>query len=239
MFGINKETRGTAILPIPAPVKLPAPTAQFKTGYEYPIVKLLNVRFVPNKEITRGGVPEEVAVLEFFFKDTKDRQFTHTEFPIDPTVNKFAEKVEWLNQRVKHFWDIAIGEERMPAEGIGTGAKTTAEYYKAVAEAFNSIKYTKGEGEEAKQYVLYGSIPMYLKLTYNDDRLQIPMFPNFVQRTKNAKGETLPCETLVINPTHDAVEPKARQKANPTAGYTAGGTNAGFGEADMEDFPDV
>lgn len=239
MFGINKETRGTAILPIPAAVKLPAVTAQWKTGYEFPIVRLLNVSFIENKEITRGGVSETTSVLQFFFKDGKDRQFTHLEFPLDPSVNKYEEKVEWLNQRIKHLWDETIGEQHMPENGIGTGAKTFAEYFKAVAEAFKSVTYTKGEGESAKTLPLYPSVLLYLKLTYNQDRLQLPMFPNFVQRAVGLDNSKLPCEGLLINPEYDAIEPKARQKAAPTTGYTNTGTNAGFGDVDTSDFPDV
>ena len=232
-FGITKETQGSSVLPIPAPIKLDKKQPPFKTGYEFPICNLVKVHFNPAKEMTIQGVKEERPVLEFLFKDAKNRQLPHIEFPIDENDDKFNSKLEWMNQRIMHLWEETIGINKLPEEGIGTGAASFAEYFKAVADAFNAVTYTDGE----KEKVLYPHIPLYIKLTYNRDRVQLPIFPNFVQRAKNAKGELLSVEKLDINPTYDKIEPAANTAS--TTKYSGGTDNQFGGGVPDDEFPDV
>lgn len=238
-FGITSETRGTGYVNIPAPVKLTAPDPQFPTGYRFPVVNLVKISFNPKKEITRNQIKEETVTLEFLFKDSKDRQFTHVEFPIDTTDEKFQSKLEWLNQRIMHIWTELLGVQRLPQGGIGTTATNFTEYFEQVANAFNSIKFVEGE----KEKVLYPFIPIYLKLTFNQDRPQLPMFPNFIQSAKSPDGKIRPVEILTINPTHDKIEPTAVNKPKANNPYSGGGTNADFGAGatggDFSTFPEV
>lgn len=229
-FGITKETQGSSNVPIPAPIKLKEPSAQFKTGYEFPVVKLVKVSFNPAKEMTVQGVKEEKPVLEFLFKDAKQRQFTHIEFPIADDDDKFDKKLEWQNQRIMHIWEETVGLKNLPEDGIGTNAQSFEEFFKDVADKFNSVKHTEGD----KEKVLYPTIPIYLKLTYNNNRVQLPIFPNFVQRASVA-GKTVEVDKLMIDPVYDKVEPSA-----PATGTKySSGTDKQFGGDESDDFPDV
>ena len=230
-FGITKETQGGGSVPIPAPIKLKEHTAAYKTGYEFPVVKLVKVHFNPAKEMTSDGVKEEKPVLEFLFKDSKNRQFTHIEFPIKDGADRFSDKMEWLNQRIMHIWEETNGVSNLPEEGIGTNAKSFAEFFEDVAAKFNGVTVTEGE----KQRVLYPTVPLYIKLTYNKDRQNLPMFPNFIQRAV-VDGKQVPVEKLIINPQYDKIEPSVN---TGTANKYSGGTDNTFGGADEDDFPDV
>ena len=232
-FGITKETQGSSSVAIPAPIELTTPNAQFKTGYEFPVAKLVKVAFVPNKEMTVNGVKEERPVLEMLFKDAKNRQITHIEFPLEEGVDKFDEKLQWQQQRIMHIWEETLGLKALPADGIGTSATSFAEFFEDVAKQFNAVKHKEGDVEK----VTYATVPLYIKLTYNKDRVQLPMFPNFVQKAVGADGKTVPVEKLVINPTYDKI--KATANVNTTANQYKGGTDNTFGGDDTDGFPEV
>ena len=232
-FGITKDTQGSSILPIPAPIKLDKKQHPYKTGYEFPSCRLVKVHFNPAKEMTVQGVKEERPVLEFLFKDEKNRQITHIEFPIDEAADDFSKKQEWQNQRIMHIWEETIGVAKLPEEGIGTNATSFAEYFEAVANAFNAVKITDGD----KEKVLYPTVYLYIKVTYNKDRVQLPIFPNFIQRAKNHKGEILSVEKLDINPTYDKIEPAVNTAS--TSKYSGGTDNTFGGGIGDDEFPDV
>ena len=229
-LGISKDTVGGSTVPIPAPYELDKPTPQFETGYHFPIAKLSAVAYIPNKETKLG----ERQVLSFIFKDEEKRQYNHIEFPIDEDDAKFESKLEWLQQRLKHIWDETIGESLFPADGLGTNAETFGELYEDTAKKFNAAK--TGEGDLAVP--VYTKTPVYIKLTYNKDRVQFPLFPNFVQRAV-VGGKPVPVTNLSITPSRDKVKP-------PTSASTAsygGGAETSFGGAantfKAGDFPDV
>lgn len=242
-FGISKETQGSSIVPIPAPVKLGANAteiqlAQYKTGYIFPIATLVNVVFDPEKPMKESGVEVTKPVLIFIFKDSKNKQFTHVEFPVEETDQKYDSKREWFEQRVKHIWDETIGANKFPDEGIGsdlTEESTFGDYFKAIADAFNKV--VVGEGD--KQHKLYALNPVYIKLTYNGDRLQFPLFPNFLQKAKEG-DKILPVESILINPTRDVIEIKAKSVGSAASGLSTSRDNnfGGSGDAGY-DFPDV
>ena len=233
-FGITKETQGSSNVSIPAPTKLTAPNAQFKTGYEFPVANLVKVHYNPAKEMTTQGVKEEKPVLEFLFKDKKNRQYTHIEFPIEENADKYDSKMEWMSQRIAHIWEETLGLKALPEEGLGTSATNFSEFFEDVAKQFNAITHLEGE----KEKVTYPTIPVYMKLTYNKDRVQFPIFPNFIQKAVDANGKVVAVEKLIINPTYDKVEPSAN--VSNSANKYSGGTDNQFGGADVEnDFPDV
>lgn len=229
-FSINKDTQGASIVPIPAPKKLTAPSDIYTTGYMFPICTLIAVKFIPNKAITRNGVEEEVPVLMFLFEDNKKRQFQHIEFPIDDDDAKAEKKSEWFISRVKHIWDETIGADKFPEEGIN--GDDIPSFYKGVADAFNSIKVPIN----GKEKCLYAVRPVYLKLTYNKDRLNLPLFPNFIQVAMRGDKQ-VPVTYLTINPARDNVEPKVA--ASPAVGGFTSGTDASFGATNINDYPDV
>ena len=233
-FGVSKETAGGSIVPLPAPIVIDKPNEQFKTGYEFPVCNLVSVAFDPKKEMKgQGGVKEEKPVLIFVFKDNKNRQVTHLEFPINDTDARFTDKMEWMNQRIKHIWDEAIGDRLFPEAGLGANANDFSEFFEDVARQFNKIK--SGEGETAK--LVYPVRPLYIKLVYNGSRVQLPLFPNFLQRASDGEKK-LPVIALNIDPSRDKVKPATKAGAS----NYGGGTDASFGEAsayNVGDFPDV
>lgn len=254
-FGITSETRGSSNVSIPAPIKLNTPDPMYKTGYEFPVCKLVSVTFNPEKKITRNNVEVVVHTLEFRFQDNKERQYTHIEWPLDPTSKNADKEPEWQDQRIKHIWEETIGVDKLPSTGLGTSAKTEAEYFKLVADGFNTVKasilnpkYIAGQApEEGKapipqtvERVAYGQTYIYIKLTYNKTNLQMPLFPNFVQRAE-ANGKQLPVEKLQIDLKYDKVEPSisASNAPNAASGLSTG-LDATFGgsSAGDDDLPE-
>jgi hypothetical protein len=253
-FGITEQTQGSQGVQLPAPIKLNTPNPMFKTGYEFPLCKLVAVSFNPEKKIKRGGVETLVYALEFRFKDAKDRQYTHIEWPLDPTSKNAEKEPEWQDQRIKHIWEETIGSEKLPKEGLGTGAKTESEYFKLIADGFNSIKIsvlnpkyvpneTPKEGQEpisqTVDRVAYGQTFVYLKLTYNKTNLQLPLFPNFIQRGV-INGAQVPVEKLMIDLKYDNVEPSISTSNTPSAAAgLSTGLDATFGGANFDgDLPE-
>lgn len=235
-LGISKDTQAKAGIPISAPARLDKRTPQFPNSWDFPVVKLVKVEFNPAKDVNRNGEIIPTPVLSFLFRDIKgEKQFTHIEFPLDDEDPKFSDKLDSLHKRIKHIFDETVGASRFK-EGSMEG-DTFEDLFKNVAAAFNAEVVTKGEGDQAKTLPLYYQTPVYLKLVYYQTRLQLPMFPNFIQRAHNGT-DYVPCE-LAINPQYDQVEPKAKAQAS-AAGSFAGGHNAGFGgAADFGDFPSI
>lgn len=233
-LGVSKDTVGGSTVPLPAPYELEKPTEQFPTGYHFPVAKLAAVVYTAKKEMKQAGSTVEKPILSFIFKDDKERQYTHIEFPIEDDDAKFESKLEWMQQRVKHIWDETIGESLFPEEGLGLNAETFEELYEDMAKQFNAKK--TGEGEAAQ--VVYSKTPVYVKLTYNKDRVQFPLFPNFIQRAV-VGGKPVPVTNLTITPSRDKIKPAA---ASSTAAY-GGGAESSFGGAantyKAGDFPDV
>ena len=233
-LGISKEQVGGSTVSIPAPIELKDHNPQYPTGYIFPIAKLDSVYCDPKKTMKEAGVEVEKPVLVFIFKDDKNRVSTHMEFPIDEDDLKFDSKLDWTNQRVRHIWDETIGSDKFPEEGLGTDAVTFEDLYKAIADAFNG-EVIKKEGED-KPIKRFNINPCYLKLTYNKDRANFPLFPNFVQRAV-VNGNKVPCETLTINPSRDNVKPVVKPDAyTPEGGNTFGSAGSA---AQGYDFPDV
>jgi hypothetical protein len=249
-FGITQETKGSQGVSIPAPSELITPNPMFTTGYEFPICRLVSVRFNGEKTIKRGGAETTTYVVEFLFKDDKERQFTHIEWPLDPTSKNADKEPAWQDQRIKHIWEETIGADKLPKEGIGTKAQTEPEYFKLIADAFNNVKVSvmnpkynaaepPKEGQppvpQTLERVAYGQTPVYLKLTYNKTNLQMPLFPNFVQRAV-VGGKQVPVEKLVIDIKYDQLKPSISASNAPSAAAgLATGLDANFGGANFND----
>lgn len=232
-LSINKDTRGSANNPIPAPRLLGLATTIFPHKYEFPVAHLVNISFDPKKEVKRNDVTENVPALIFVFKDREKRQFTHIEFPLDPTDDKIKQKQDALISRIKHIWDETIGADKL-TDGVMQGA-SFAEFYENVAKGFNAVTYTKDD----KVYKTYTASPLYIKLTYYNSELQIPQYPNFIQPA-TSNGQPKVCE-LRINPQYDSVEPKAKAKAggNQSGHNNEFGSEGSFGGSFSEDLPDI
>lgn len=232
-FKISSETQGSSNIPIPPPRELDKPTLLFPYGYEFPIVNLSEVKFDPEKEITKDGITNTVPVLIFKYIDNKKRAYQQIEFPIENDDEEKEEKfIGWFNSRVKHIFEETIGADKFKEiEG-----KDWADYFKNIADAFNNQVVVKGEGDNAKKVVLYKQQPVYLKLTYNKSYLQLPTFPNFIQ--KATVGATqLACE-LRINPTYDKVKPQESAKNNlPNLGGHNNEFGGSFAGGLDDDFP--
>jgi hypothetical protein len=79
-----------------------------------------------------------------------------------------------------------------------------------------------------------------LKTTYNGSKLQIPMFPNYVQPAFDSKGQ-IPCE-FGYDPKYDVYKPKEKKAGGAGGMAYQGGTNNSYDDsafADFEDFPEV
>jgi hypothetical protein len=244
-LSVNKNTQGQSGVPIPAPIKLKEITPLFKGGYEFPIAKLVSVKFDPKKEvkIKNSDEKEEKPVLIFVWKDAKDRQFTQMEFPIASDDANAEMKVDALQQRLKHIWDVMIGDDIDP----DFSGDSFAEFFKNAAEAFNGQKVTRRlkdgetipEGEEAPTVPRYTTQQVYIKLTYYKTNLQIPMFPNFIQRAGTSQAR-IPCETLIINPKNDQLQPSEKaNKGNGNQNFNNSLDNEFIGEDLGDDFPEV
>ncbi len=234
-LGIRKDLEAKAGIPVSTAKRLDSNNPQYPTGYEFPLVKLVNVVFTPNKEVGQDKVP--TPVIAFVFKGEGDKQFTGMEFPLDYEDAKFDMKLEALQKRLRHIFDETIGTDKF-VEGSMDG-DTFAELFENVAKAFNAVTITKGEGDAAKTVKLYAEGTHYFKVIYYQTRLQIPMFPNFIQRAKIGNS-VVPCELRIVVGT-DELEPKAKAKAS---GFNAGGGDLGgggfnVGNMGMDSFPDI
>lgn len=232
-LGISKEQVGGSTVSIPAPIKLKEHNPQYPTGYVFPRAKLSSVYFDGEKKMKDStGLETTKPVLVFIFKDSKNRQITHIEFPIEEDDIKFESKLDWMNQRVRHIWDETIGANRFPENGIGEEAETFDVLFKELADAFNK-EVAEVEGKTVKVYTLNS---VYVKVVYNRDRLNFPLFPNFLQKAE-AAGKPIACDMLTITG-RDSIEPIAKPPAyNP--GGDEGASFGGDPSAAGYQFPDV
>lgn len=205
MFGITTETKSSNIVLIPAPHKLTAPNPQYASGYYFPIATLVNVIFNPELEKKDG---EKVPVIQFVFRDSEKRQFTHTEWVVDSTDAKFTLKLDSLNSRIKHIWENTMGV--FPASGIGVTAKNWSEFFEQVATAFN----TSTDGTKA-----YAKTQAFIKLVYYKADIRFPFAPNFLERINK---EDPRCKILTVNPKYDEIEAKVSKTPNSIAGLAGG-----------------
>ncbi len=237
-LGISKDLQASAGIPIPAPRKLDKATQQYPNGYAFPIANLVKVYCDPKKEIKRNGDTTEEPVLGFVFTTKDKKQYTSVEFPIDMDEDGSEKKFEQLASRIKHIFCEVVGESKFSEDAM-SGDNFT-EFFTNVAAEFNKHVVTTGEGDNAKSVPLYTKNSIYIKITYYKDRLQTPLFPNFVQKAYNGT-EPIACE-LIINPTYDKIEAQAKVTTGANAQYS-GGTNNSFGApgggAGFGDFPDV
>lgn len=209
MFGITAETKATNNAPL-----LVATTVennpQFPSGWKFPIAKLVNVVSENEFEKKDGG---KVAILQFIFRDKDNRQHNHMEWTVESGDSAFQKKLDGLNVRIKHIYTAIFG--KFPDKGIGTDATSFAEFFNAVASAFNSV--TTGEGEEKKKY--YPTVNLYYKLTYYKTRLNFPLAPNFLEKVIKDK----PSKLLAINSTYDKLAPTGAKTNEGIPGMSGGG----------------
>lgn len=236
-LGIKKDLVAKAGIPINPPMPIDKPNAIFKT-HIFPIAVLESVEFLPDYETTDRQTDEVTTqpVLRFIYKDTQnsEKKITDTIYPLDPTDDKFAMKLDALQKSIKHVYEEIFGAEKfIEEEFAGT---TFAELFENVGKAFNKHTITKvvkkavkeGDADETKVYKTYSTVQMYLKLVWYNNRLSPTMFPNFVQKAfvnKSTGIVQVPCE-LSINKKDIIVN---KTDAKPAAGV--GGRGAGFGGA--------
>jgi hypothetical protein len=218
-FGITKETRSEGTKLFNPPMKLDAATEQFPNKHKYPIGRLVNVVAEPEYDTKNG----KQAVIQFVFKGTKGETYTHIEWSQDPTDAKFEEKLAGLNSRIKHILEQT--RLSLPEGGIGVGAKNFEEYFKSIADTFNSQTVVVEEKPVKKYYQQL----MYVKVVYYKKNLGFPLFPDFLQAATDKTGKPVPCN-LTINPTYDKLEPDVSD-SNVFA-------NTGGGGGDLSDLPD-
>lgn len=204
-FGITSETKSSNFTPLKVATKLTTPNPIFPYGWEFPIARLVNVVDNPAHDTKNG----KKAVLQFIFRDKDGSQHNHIEWEQDPTDNKFKEKMNGLNIRIKHIYTEVFGN--FPKEGIGVGASNFAEYFKAISNAFNSV--VDGDGKK-----VYATRNYFYKLIYFNGNLGFPLSPNFICRVENNKA----CN-LNINLKYDEIESKESNRGH------LGGSLGSFG----------
>lgn len=222
-FGITEETRVTSATPILVAKKVEN-DARFPNGWAFPIARLVNVVSKENHEKQDGSLTD---TLQFIFADADKRQHIHTEYKLEENDEKFEVKLGGLQARVGHIYQAVFGKSPV---GLGAGAKSFYEFFKAVEEAFNSkLVEVKGkEGDVAKNIKEYTRISLYIKVVYYKSRLNFPLSPNFVEKVIENK----PCLTLKINPS-DQTEPTKTPKGIPGVG--GGATSNGGMEVPVFD----
>lgn len=231
-LGFSKDVEGKSGIPIPAPHKLNTRTDIYPNGYSFPIGKLVNVVFNAEKEVNRNGVTDTTPALTFVFRTADGKQFTHVEWPIEDNDDKFQDKYDRLQRRLRHIFDETIGANKFEE----FEADDFKEFFEIMGNQFNKHTYVVGEGENAKTLKHYANTSIYIKVTYNGTRLQFPLYPNFVQRA-GTKEKMIPCD-LLITPQYDKIEPVEAKRATPFStgtDNTYGGGTSTF----AEDFPDI
>lgn len=217
-FGITKETRSEGVKLFNPPFKLEKVEAQYPNGYKFPVGKLVNVKAEPEYETKDGKKP----VIQFIFKGTKGESYTHIEWNIDATDDKFATKLEGMQSRIKHILE-QTGLD-LPGDGIGSKAANFVEFFADVENVFNSQTIMKDEKPIKKYY----TNRLYIKVTYYKKNLGFPLFPDFLQLAEK-DGKAVPC-SLGINPSFDNLEPDI------TKGDTFNNVTGAGGK--VEDLPD-
>lgn len=216
-FGITTETRSDSFVPILTAKKV-TDNQRFPNGWEFPVAKLVNVTFDPAKETKNGNR----VIMSFIFKDSEGRQYTHIEWEQDPSDEKYKNKMDGLNSRVKHIYVQTVGD--FPQAGIGVGATSFADYFKRIVEDFNAK--VNAEGKK-----VYYTNPCYIKLTYYKKNLGFPLSPNFLEKFSKEKA----CTTLTIKPSEKTEAPSGGGQAGggiPGIGGGAAAPNA----SDLPDF---
>lgn len=223
MFAITGETRSESYVPLLTAKKVEN-NPQFPNGWEFPITRLVNVIFNPAQETKNGTQP----VLDFIFKDDKNRQYTHREWDIEMGDDKFAEKLQGMQIRIKHIFIQTIGQGVFDSlGGLGAGAQNMAQFFELVAKAFNSQTTTKDE----KVHKVYYLNPCYTKVTYYKNKLKFPLSPNFLEKVI----QNQPCTTLLISGSElDKLEPKKQAAGGGIPGV---GTSSLGGGAPSGDLP--
>ena len=218
-FGITKETKSSNNTPILV-AKQVENNPMFPNGWEFPIARLVNVVFNPEFEKKDKTL---VPVLDFIFKDNDGRQHIHREWEIELIDTSFQTKLDGLKVRIKHLYTTIFN--KFPSNGIGEDASSFADFFKKIADAFNSVVVKEGEGEDVKNVKYYSKVYLYIKLTYYKTNLGFPLSPNFVERVIKDK----PCKMLTINTTYDNLKPAKSNMGNGIPGV-AGGTAMDTGE---------
>jgi len=204
-FGITTETKSSNAIPLDPPIRM-------ENGqYKFPTAKLVSVL---STEIEKKD-ETKVDVLQFVFKSGDNKKtHIHTEWTIEDDDGKYETKMEGLNSRIKHMYE-AFGV--FPEKGIGTKAKSFKGFFDAVAEAFN--------GDDSP---IYKGKPVWVKLTYFNNRLGFPLLPNFIEALVKDKA----CN-LKVNLTYDTIE---TVKAPAGGGGAMGLDDLPTGEDDFPDF---
>jgi len=233
---LNKNLEGSSSVKMTNIVRLDKPTKLFPKGYEFPIGKLVKVESVPY-ETEVMGVTQSSKRLTFTYREVgKDKKGSLVVSEFAPKEDdKFEKNLDYLNRRIMHVFENTIGKGKM-AEDIE--AETFDEYFDKVAEEFNKHVYIEND-KNRKEFARF---PLYMKILYgtgnNSNRQQLPLFPNYIERAFNEKGEPIPC-SLDINPSRDIIS----SVAAPVAGAMPGGlgTSAMIGGAGLgseDDFPE-
>lgn len=237
-LGIKKDLVAKAGIPINPPLPIEKPTAHFKS-HIFPIAVLEKVEYVAEQVSTDRQTGEETKqpVLRFIYKDTvnAEKKITTIHYPIDPEDDKFELKLDGLQKSIKHVFEEIIGADKFVEEDFaGTSFKELFENVQKAFDKHTSKKTIKKAGEEdrvvdVKSYTL---VPFYLKLTYFNNRLSPPMFPNFVQRayaTKGGQTVQVACELSIGKKDTIVNKADAKPAANGGARDNGFGASAPFG----------
>lgn len=219
MFTITTETKDKNNSPLLVATEVTG-NPQFPNGWKFPITKLVNVICTPEFEKKDKS---KVPILSFIFRDSDGRQYTHIEWEVERGDEKFTTKLEGLQVRVKHIYTSIFGT--FPQNGIGASAANFTDFFREVADAFNAVTKTEGEGETAKQIKVYARVPVYTKVVYYKKNLGFPLSPNFLERVVDGQ----PCKTLTINTSYDELK--------PSGGGKSGGGIPGMGDIAGDDLP--
>lgn len=184
------------------------------------------------REIGKGD--SKYFVLDFKFVDPdRVKSFTHREFiPKGKSNTKQTEKENYddrkmrFNTRIKHIWEEYA---QFPSEPLGKGALSWNQLFTMVANSFNTSNnggpiYMRKEGDKSF------TIPVWLKNTYdNDNNIQLPMFPNFIERITPETNASNKPKVLQINLKFDKMEQTKKLDNTTSSGNLMGGVVGGIG----------
>lgn len=233
---LSKNLEGSSNVKMTNIVPLDKPTKLFPKGYSFPMGKLVKVESVPYETEVMGEKVSSKRLVFTYREVGQDKKGSIQVAEFAPKEDdKFEKNLDYLNRRIMHVFENTIGKGKM-AEDIE--AETFDEYFDKVADEFNKHTYIDND----KTRKVYAKFPLYLKVLYgtgnNSNRQQLPLFPNFVEKAFNEKGEQLPC-SLDINPSRDII---ASTASAPSTAMPGGlGTSnmiGGGGLGSEDDFPD-
>jgi len=196
-FSNFQEAEGNRLPYISIPIKLETKDARYPRGYEFPILKLLDVTVEEKESITKG----KQTIIFFKVGNNKEEQKIGI-FTPDLASPKLEIILRIFQQRIKSFIDetgINFNYDLI------TPNTSIVDFATIVKEQFNT-----SENKE----ILKTSTFFFKVVWGSNNKATYPELPlgNFIQKAKDKEGKNLPCIELNITPNDNLIPPSGGKK---------------------------